>query len=402
MDEEKNNIFLELQSAIEMLHSYYLSTNNKTVNEEEMVRNGLAAMLSTLGDPFTNYIPPAQLTSYQARKAQQIVGVGVVTEFDREGKARVVAALEASPALESAVPVGAEIFRVNGRNIRKTSAQLLGNCLNGPEESLVDLDLIMDSGEATSVQLERRSVNVEHIRCHLIDEKILFVRIAWFSGTCYQELIEQLKKHIENGIEGVVLDVRTNSGGSIISTRNIFSALCDQEVMYYCRKLEEDRIKDRVLGEYYFDLPIVVILNEQTFSAGEILAGAFKDYGRAKLVGMRSGGKGSMQQVFPLEGKIAGALRITTATNCTPEGSVIQGNGVQPDIEVEQDMSELFVDDGAQNYAIEGRDYLKNLRAEKLATLHGRERVDQILREGDRQKKRAIEVLRAEIKDKEL
>ena len=397
MDEDKESIFLELQSAIEMLRKNYLSTNNKTVSEEEMVRNGLAAMLATLGDPFTNYIPPDQLTSYQARKAQQIVGVGLVSEFDREGKARIVAALESSPAFESGMPVGAEIFRINGRNIRKTSSQLLANSLNGPEGSTVDIELIMDSGETASFQMQRRSVNVEYVRFQLIDPSILFIRIAWFSGTCYQELIDQLGKHIESGVKGIVLDVRTNSGGSMISTRNIFSAFCDQEVMYYCRKTEDEKIKDKILGQHYFNLPIVLILNEQTFSAGEILAGSLKDYGRAKLVGRRSGGKGSMQQVFPLEGRIAGALRITTATNCTPEGYVIQGNGVEPDIEVEQDLSELFVDDGAQNYARDGREYLKVLRSEKLAMIHGRERVEQVLGQGDKQKKCAIETLRAEI-----
>lgn len=381
-----------------MLHTYYLSTNSKKVGEEEMMRSGLAAMLSTLGDPFTNYIPPTQLTSYQARKAEQIVGVGLIFEFDREGKARVVAALEGSPAFESGIPVRAEIFSANGRKIRKTDAKLLSNSLNGPEGSFVDIELIADSGEASSIRLERRSVNVEYVRYQLVDMDILFIRIAWFSGMCYQELIEKLKEYIANGVKGIVLDVRSNSGGSIISTRNIFSAFCDQEVMYYCRKVEDDSIKDRVLGQHYFDLPVVLVLNEQTFSAGEILAGAFKDYSRAKLVGMRSGGKGSMQQVFPLEGRIAGALRITTATNCTPNGSVIQGSGVLPDIVVEQDLSELFVDEGPQNYDSEGRDYLKKLRAEKLLRLHGRERIDRIQREGDKQKKRAIEVLRAEIR----
>ncbi len=393
MKDSPDNIFLELQTAIETLRANYLSTNSTEVTEEEMIRQGLAAMMSTLGDAFTNYIPPEQLTNYQSKKVQTVVGIGLIADFDREGKARVVAALDGSPADIPEISVGAEIFRVNGRSMRKANIRLLNNCLNGPEGSKAELEMLTDKGGITKLDVERRPVAVEHIRFHPVSSDILFIRIAWFSGTCFQEFIDQLKTHIEQGAKGIILDLRANSGGSIISTRNIFSALCDQEVMYYCRKVSDENIKDRVLGEYLFDLPIVIIINEATFSAGEVLAGALKDYGKATIVGVRSGGKGSMQQVFPIEGKIAGAMRITTATNCTPNGHIIQGNGVEPDHLVELEMPELFVDDGAQNYSREGREYLKQLRAEKLATTLGREKVDQIVTNGDRQKQKAIEVL---------
>ncbi len=365
-----------------------------------MVRQGLAAMMSTLGDAFTNYIPPDQLTNYQSKKVQTVVGIGLIVDFDREGKARVIGALRGSPSDIADISVGSEVYRVNGRGMRKANMRLLNNCLNGPEGSVAELELIADTGSVRKIRVERKPVTIEHIRFHTIADDLLFIRIAWFSGTCYREFIDQLTSHVNDGIKGIVLDLRANSGGSIISTRNIFSALCDQEVMYYCRKVSDENIKDRVLGEHRFDLPIVIIINSATFSAGEVLAGALQDYGRAKVVGVRSGGKGSMQQVFPIEGKIGGAMRITTATNCTPDGRIIQGNGVEPDYLVELDMPELFVDDGAQNYPSEGREYLKKLRAEKLASVHGREKVDQVVVLGDKQKQKAVEILRSMISEK--
>jgi carboxyl-terminal processing protease len=394
MTEKETNVFAELENAISILKSHFLSLKGQKIDDVQLARKALIAMMGALKDPFTNYIPPAQLKSYQSRKVETIVGVGMHVEYDHQGIARVVSALAGAPADIDAICIGDELNAVDQVCMRGGDLQRLNKLLNGPENSFVLLTLIDDSGKTKEVAVERRPVDVEYMQWHDLDDALGLVRISWFSGTGYQWFIAQMEKKISTGTKGVILDLRSNSGGSIISTRNIFSSLCNQEVMYYGKKVGEDNIKDRVLGEHLFDIPIVVLINEGTYSAGEVLAGALQDYGRALVVGATSGGKGSMQQVFPLEGKIGGAMRITTATNCTPSGRIVQDNGIEPDVNAEQPYPELFVDDGPQNISREGRDYLKKLRLDQLIDKHGSESILPVWQRGDQQLQKAVETLK--------
>ena len=393
LSEADPNLYQELEAAIDLLKEHYLSLGATEINEVAMLRHGLGAMLSTLGDPFTNYIPPPQLEHYQSKKVETIVGIGLLADFDRQGRARVISALTGSPSDCPDIELGDEIFKVDGRPTRKTDQRRLNNFFKGKEGSLATLELIKGDGDRQIVEIERKAVDVDYIKCRRVGKNKAVVRIAWFSGTGYKMLLSQVETLISKGVEGLVLDLRSNSGGSIISTRNIFSAFCDQPVMYLCRKVRQENIEDRILGEYMFDLPLTVVIDGATFSAGEVLAGALKDYSRATLVGVRSGGKGSMQQVFPLEGMLAGAMRITTATNCTPSGHVVQNNGIEPHHNIDLEFPELFVDDGSQNISDSGRDYLKKLRAERLVAVHGQEKIDRVLAEGDLQLAKALDVL---------
>lgn len=393
MTGKEGNVFAELEAAIELLKRNFLSLKEEGIDDVKLARHALTAMMSVLDDPFTNYIPPSQLQSYQSRKVETIVGIGLQVEYDRHGSARIVSALTGSPADIDEIQLGHELVRVDKVKVRRGDAGKLKNLLNGPDGSVVNLTLVGSSGKEIQVSIKRRPVDVEYIQWQDLEHSLALVRIAWFSGKGYQSFIDKLKQQIDAGIKGLVLDLRSNSGGSIISTRNIFSSLCNQEVMYYGKKLGEDNIKDRVLGDHYFDIPLVVIINEATFSAGEVLAGALQDYGRAIIVGSKSGGKGSMQQIFPLEGEIGGAMRITTATNRTPSGRIVQDNGIEPDIVIAQKHPELFVDDGPQNITQAGRNYLKMLRLECLQAKHGKEHVKATWERGDQQLTKAIEAL---------
>jgi carboxyl-terminal processing protease len=389
----ESNVFAELEAAIELLKRNFLSLKEEDIDDVKLARRALTAMMSALGDPFTNYIPPAQLQSYQSRKVETVVGIGLQVEYDCHGSARVVSALTGSPADTNEIQLGHELTIVDKVNVRNGDAEKLKDLLNGPEGSVVNLTLVNSSDQEIKVAIKRRAVDVDYMQWKALENNLAMVRISWFSGTGYQWFIDKLKQKIDVGIKGLVLDLRSNSGGSIISTRNIFSSLCNQEVMYYGKKLGEDNIEDRVIGDYHFKIPLVVIINEDTFSAGEVLAGALQDYGRAVVVGSKSGGKGSMQQIFPLEGEIGGAMRITTATNCTPSGRIVQGRGIEPDIVIEQKYPELFVDDGPQNITEAGRSYLKMLRLECLQAKHGKQHVQEIWERGDQQLAKAIEAL---------
>jgi len=396
VSDEQISVFVELEAAIDLVKENFLSIKkNVGVDEVIMARKGLAAMLELLQDPFTNYIPPPQLEQYKSRKVESVVGIGLQCEQDSTGKLRIVSALKDGPADLPGIQTGFEISEIDGRQTRDENMQRINADLNGAEGTFASLNVIGSNGDSETIEIERRPVDVDYLDFQLLTDNILFVRIAWFSGTCYQTFLEKLEQYIENGIKGLILDLRSNSGGSIISTRNIFSSLCDQEVMYYGMKIGEKNTKDRVLGEHRFSLPLVVIINAATFSAGEVLAGALKDHGRAVIVGTRSGGKGSMQQVFPLGGQIGGALRITTATNCTPQGHIVQDHGITPDHEVEQICSELFVHDGPQNISAEGRAFRSKVRLEKLQVKYGIDRVQSVWNAGDLQMNRALVELQA-------
>ena len=397
MNESNESVFQELEEAIELLKLKFFSTKSKSVDDVLMARRALSAMLATLEDPFTNYIPPRQLNTYQSRKVETLYGIGLHVEYDLENIARVIGPYHRGPAQVPGINVGMQLLRVDDVDTKLIDIGKLNNLINGPEGTQTNLVLSDDSGATVEKSIPRGPVQVDNHSYQILDGNILYFRVAWFSGTVYQSFLEVVARQIENGIKGLIIDIRSNSGGSLISTRNIFSNLCGQDVMYYGRSVGDVQTRDRALGEHQFDLPLSILVNEATFSAGEVLSGAVKDYGRGTIVGMKTAGKGSMQNVFPLEGKVGGALRITTAVNCTPLGHIVHENGITPDIEIPQQWPELFVPDGPQNIDHEGRSYLQKLRYQRLSAQHGEDKVSPVWEAGDVQLQKALSVVREKL-----
>jgi carboxyl-terminal processing protease len=392
------DLVAELAAALDLIRVAFLPPEDGRVDEVAMLREGLAAMLAALNDPFTNYISPRQLAAYESRKVERQVGVGLLTETDPEGRVRIVGALQGSPADMPGLQTGDELLQVDDRGVTASGGDgQVENALSGEEGSVVRLAILDNRGRRREVRLTRREVHVDHLSSRLLPEGVLLIRLSWFSASVHQEFNQQVESARARGARALLLDIRANSGGSIVATRNIFSSLCGDAVMYRGRSRDRQSAPDPVLGEFRFDLPMAVIIDGDTFSAGEVLAGALQDHRRALIVGSRSGGKGSMQQVFPIGGELGGALRITTATNCTPSGREVQSNGIEPDIEVRQPWPELFVAEGPQNLSASAREYLRELRREKLAGLHGRDPVDAVWQAGDRQLATALNFLRERI-----
>lgn len=396
MDDDK--LLCELSDALALLRENVLLPHRTTgaegtIDELKMFRRGLAAMLASLEDPFTNYIPPDQYEIYRSRKLEKLVGIGLRVEFDLDLRAVVIGPLSGSPSDRPGIVPGSELLQIDGRNVHGTDVRSVENLLNGREGTPVSLSLMDGNGRRRDLKVIRRAVDVDYLATRMLRDGVLYVRISWFSGTVHEDFIRRVDTALQRGMQGMVLDIRTNSGGSIIATRNIFSSLCGDKVMYYARSRRSGNTPDRLLGDHRYDFPVVVLVNGDTYSAGEVLAGALKDHGRATLVGTGTGGKGSMQQVLPLEGEIGGAIRVTTATNCTPSGRIVQGNGIEPDFEVRQPWPELFIPDGAQNLPSSGRQLLCDLRREKLVREHGRDPVEAVWEAGDLQLAEALRQL---------
>ena len=399
MNDHSNKLLQELAEAIELLRENFLlpgdgEQDGKTIDELKMFRRGLAAMLASLGDPFTNYIPPDQYNTYRSRKKEKLVGIGLQVEFDQDNRAVVIGALSGAPSDVPGLETGDELLQIDGSNVTGTDMRTVNDLLNGPEGSIATLSVLDDAGRRRDLRVPRREVDVDYLSSRMLSDKILHIRISWFSGTVYRDFQDRVDAGLREGMQGLILDIRSNSGGSIISTRNIFSSLCGDQVMYYARSRQCGNTPDRILGEHRFDFPVAVIVDGGTFSAGEVLAGALQDHDRALLVGTKTGGKGSMQHVLPLEGAIGGAIRVTTAINCTPSGRVVQGNGIVPDHEIRQPWPELFVEDGPQNLPPQGRELLRRLRREKLVRAHGADPVDAVWRAGDMQLAESVRQLR--------
>ncbi len=306
----------------------------KPISTSEDAYSAIENMLQPLGDPYTRLLRPED---YKAMKASnlgsEINGVGLqLGARNQDGQIVVIAPLEGSPAADAGVESGTFLLKVNGKSPQSLGLEATAARLRGPVGSQVIVEIQTPEGEDKEITLERRSVDLRPVRTRRLRNEshtIGYLRITQFSEGVPRQVKEALEELSEKEVEGLILDLRNNSGGLVSSGLAVADAFLSNKPIVETKNREgiNDGIPAGAMTLY--DGPMVTIVNGGTASASEILAGALQDNGRSKLIGSKTFGKGLIQSLSTLSD--GSGLAVTVASYITPNGKDIQNQGIEPD-----------------------------------------------------------------------
>ncbi len=320
-------------------------------DQQAMIEAAVNAMIGTLKDPYTSYLPPREIKHFNKAIRGSFSGIGAQINVD-EGQLRIVTPLEDSPAWKAGILAGDAVLEIDGKSTEGITVNQAVERLTGPEGTPVRVKVRHEDGKTQEITIIRARINIQTVKGflrgddqkwdYMIDpkNKIGYVRLTQFTQPTAGKLRAALKELKDQGAKGVILDLRFNGGGLLTSAQQVSDMFLPADkriVSIKGRKVNERVLKSSDDGTVIdHDVPVVVLANEGSASASEIVTGALHDNGRAKFIGTRTFGKGSVQQVKMLDVGL-GALKITNAYYYLPSGRNIHRResketwGVDPD-----------------------------------------------------------------------
>ena len=335
---EREQIYQQLDLFAEILarvDSEYVIN----VDEADAMESAINGMLSSL-DPHSSYMPAEDYEAMQVQTSGEYGGLGIEVTSD-DGYVKIVAPIDDSPASAADLRSGDLISTIDGKSIIGLPLNDAIKDMRGEVGTDITLTVIRaDEDEPFDVVLTREVIRPKSVVHRVIEDDIGYVRISAFNErttTLLNESLTELETELGATPAGIVLDLRNNPGGLLDQAVSVSSMFLDSGEVVSTRGRDPRDIEryNASRGERFKDVPIMVLINGGSASAAEIVAGALQDMNRAKLLGMTSFGKGSVQTVIPLSAQ-RGALRLTTARYYTPSGRSIQATGIIPDYEVSQ------------------------------------------------------------------
>ncbi len=305
--------------------------------DDKLIESALNGMLTSL-DPHSSYMNEKSFADMRIQTKGEFGGLGIEVTMEN-GLVKVVSPIDDTPAARAGVKPNDLIAEIDGTAVMGLTLAEAVEKMRGPVGTSIKILVVREGAKAPlTLSLKRDLIKIQSIKSRS-EGDVAYVRISSFAETTSDAMkaaFEKEKKTIGPKLKGLVLDLRNNPGGLLDQAVSVSDAFLNQGeiVSTRSRKPEESRRYNATAGDIAADLPIVVLINEGSASASEIVAGALKDHKRAVVLGVKSFGKGSVQTVIPIEGH--GAIRLTTARYYTPSGISIQAKGITPDIVVEQ------------------------------------------------------------------
>jgi len=369
------------------------------VNEKELIYGAIKGMLNSL-DPHSSFMPPEVFKEMQIDTKGQFTGLGIQIGI-KDNILTVIAPIEDTPAYKAGVKAGDKIIKINGESTKGMSLYDAVTRLRGPKGTSVTITIVREGlGEPMDITIVRDIIRIKSVKSKVVDEGIGYIKLTQFQESTASELSRALKHLTEDEkINALILDLRNNPGGLLKGSIDVVSQfLPPGKLVVYIKgksgkKTEFYTRSDRV----FYNYPMIVLVNEGSASASEIVAGALQDWGRAVILGTETFGKGSVQTVFPLND--GSGLRLTTAMYYTPKGRSIQTTGIKPDIIVRLKTKERM----KKHPIIREKDLRKHLENQtveekELEKKEKREIVEiplEVSEEKDVQLQRAIDLLKS-------
>jgi carboxyl-terminal processing protease len=305
--------------------------------DKQLIESALNGMLTAL-DPHSSYLNEEDFKYMNEQTSGKFGGLGIEITMEN-GVVKVISPIDDTPAAKAGIQAGDFITDIDGQTVIGLTLNEVVSKLRGKPGTKVKITVRRTNEKPFDVTLKRDEIKVKSVKNEIKNDDILYVRISAFNEDIDKDIIKAFNdadKKLKNKLSGLVIDVRNNPGGLLDQAVKVSDLFLEQgEIVSTRSRNEEDTIKySATAGDIAHGLPIVVMINEGSASASEIMAGALQDHHRAIILGQKSFGKGSVQTVIPLRNK--GAMRITTARYYTPSGRSIQAKGIEPDVDVKQ------------------------------------------------------------------
>jgi len=321
----------ELKTFSEVLNQVQKHYVDET-KPKDLIQGAIRGMLSTL-DPHSAYMTPEMYKEMQVETRGEFGGVGIQIGV-KDNRLAVIAPIEGTPAHRAGIKAGDFIIKVNEDPTKDLTLMDAVQKMRGPKGSKVNLTIQRDGATDPLVfTLVRDTIKIESVKSKVI-ENLGYVRLTQFQEATGRDLAKAIKQFKEQKVQGAILDLRNNPGGLLTAAVDVSEQFLPTGKLVVYTKSREGK-KDEWFAkakDQLEDLPVIVLVNEGSASASEIVAGALQDWGRGLVVGTTSFGKGSVQTILAL-GDGSG-LRLTTAKYYTPKGRSIQSTGITPDIVV--------------------------------------------------------------------
>ena len=322
---EKLKIFTKIMAEV----------NDKFVERpkgDELVYGAIRGMLSSL-DPHSSFLTPEEMKEFEQETRGSFFGVGIELS-QRDGVLTVVSPIEGTPAYRAGLQAGDQIIKIDGRSTKDMTLAEAVKMIRGGRGTRVTFTISREKSKSIhTIAVTRDRIPIRNVRAQMLEPGYGYLRIASFQGDIYDESLKALKGLSE--LKGLILDLRNDPGGLLDQSIKVSGLFLGPELVVETRgRLADQNVSYRAETKMFLpaDCPLVVLINEGSASASEIVAGALQDHQRALVVGAQSFGKGSVQTVLPMPD--GSGLRLTTARFYTPSGRSIQADGIAPDVVV--------------------------------------------------------------------
>lgn len=311
----------------DIVHEYY-----KDLDKDELIDAAIEGMVNHLDDPYSTFMNSKETESFNTTVNGQYKGIGVTIGLV-EKKPTVVEMFDSSPAKEAGIEVGDVLVKINDKSVKDKSIDKIVEMIKNKNK--VKLVILRDDKEHT-FEVKLKDVVIPSVSSEIIeknDQKIGRISVSVFAANTYVQFINELTKLEKNKIDSLVIDVRDNPGGHLAQVSKVLSLFLDKKKVIYQIKANNKKTKYYATTSDKRDYKIAVLINRNSASASEILAGAMKESYGATIVGMTSYGKGTVQKEYSLT--TGSSVKYTTEEWLTPKGNSINKKGIKPDIEVE-------------------------------------------------------------------
>ena len=309
----------------------------KDVDEEQLIEGAMRGMVSALEDPYSVFMNKSEFQDFMTALNGAFGGVGIVVGANEStGEIIVIAPIEGTPAYKAGILPRDVIVKVDDVDLVGKSLDDAVRLLRGEKGTQVTVYVKRGDGqELLQFKLTRDDIRLTTVSSEVLDNNFGYIKITSFDNKTYGEFKSALEDLENKGIKGLILDLRNNPGGSIYESVMIADELLGEGIIVYTEDRYGNRLEEFVSDENKISVPLVVLINENSASAAEIVAGAVQDHKAGVLVGTKTFGKGSVQELHPFENN--SGMKLTIAKYYIPSGRCIDGIGVEPDVEVKLD-----------------------------------------------------------------
>ena len=326
---ENNEIATELNKYRKIIDKYYLGN----VDEEKLKEGAIKGYIEGLGDKYSEYISKEDMEDYMADTTGNFVGIGVYMAQDtKTNKIMVISPIKGGPAEKAGIQPGDYILSVDGIEYAGNQMSVAANKIKGEAGTTVKIKFLRNN-ETKEYELTREKITVNPVEGKVLENNIGYIEFSSFDEGTAEEFKNKYEELQKQGITSLVIDLRNNGGGIVSEALKIADYILNKDdVILYEVDKNNKETTEKSTNDPIINMPIVILTNGNTASSSEILAGALKDHGKAKVVGEKTYGKGVIQQLLTLPD--GSGLKITSEEYLTPNKTKINGVGIEPDEKV--------------------------------------------------------------------